>query len=158
MAITKNTDAYADTDDVTRLTGKAYSTTTRPTAAALETALKETADMLNAALSAVGYSVPVATSATRSSRILQSLNQKAGGAFAEGALPGIADLPPRAQAWQKEFQDGLKMIARGELSMPDVTLGDDNLTTRANQSPAGEFNLDASGDERDPVFDRDTEL
>jgi len=158
MAITKNTDAYADTDDVTRLTGKAYTTTTRPTTAALETALKESADMLNAALAAVGYSIPVATGATRSSRILQSLNQKAGAAFAESAVPGTSGIPQRAQAWQEEFNAGLKMISRGDLSMPDVTLSDDNLVPQDSQSPAGEFNLDTDGDERDPVFDRDTEM
>ena len=158
MAITQNTQGYCILDDVQRYTGKTYTATTKPTSGQVESMIMERADVINGTLAALGFSVPVTSSATRSSRVLLALNAKGTAADAENAVPGIQEETARARAWREDFDRTLKALRDRVLDLPDVTAGSDTPATVAAASPAGSFNLDDDGDERDAVFDRDTDL
>lgn len=158
MAITQNTQGYCQLEDVQRYTGKSYTSATRPTSAQVESMIMERADVINGTLSALGFSVPVSTSATRASRVLLALNAKGVAADAENAVPGLHEETARARAWREDFDRTLEALRRRTLDLSDVTAEADMPTTMTSQSPGGSFNLDADGDERDPVFDRDTDM
>jgi hypothetical protein len=158
MAITQNTQGYCQLDDVQRYTGKTYTSATKPTSAQVESMIMERADVINGTLSALGFAVPVSTSATRASRVLLALNAKGVAADADNAVPGLQAETARAQAWRADFDRTLEALRRRTLDLSDVTAEADMPTTAANQSPSGSFNLSTAGEERDPVFDRDTDL
>lgn len=160
MAITQNTDGYCTLANVQALTGKTYSSTTKPTDTEAEDFIKRRADMVNSAVSQAGYDAPIPTSAVRASRILTHVNAIGAAADAENATPGLQEPSARATAWLEQFEKYLQDIMSGTLDLLDATTTGDVLATRAGGglAPDGSFNLDDQDEERDPAFDRDTDL
>jgi hypothetical protein len=158
MAISQNTTGYCLLEDVQALTGKSYTSATRPTSASVESMIMYRADIINGTLSALGYAVPIGTTATRSCRILIDLNAKGAAADADNAVPGLQEENPRSRAWKDDFDRSLKALRDRTLDLPDASTTNDTPVTLDNRSPAGTFNLDSDSVERDPVFDRDTDL
>ena len=157
MALTLSTDCYCELADVQRVSGKTYGASGAPSTTQVEEFVRERFDQIDGALSAAGYSVPIAQSATRAARLLQHINAKGAAADAENARPGQLEPDARATQWAQEFADSIAAIRKGELVLIGVT-STDAQETQADMTPAGAFNLDADGIERDEVFARDTDL
>lgn len=157
MAISQNDEGYCLLGDVQRMTGKVYDTDSVPTDLEVEEMIKERADILNGCLSARGYAVPIDVSAARSSRILRYFNAKGAAADADNGTPGQLDQNERSEAWEEQFNSFCEKMQKGILDLPDVTETGEEALPTGQQEPDSEFNLDDDGDEREKVFDRDTE-
>jgi glyceraldehyde-3-phosphate dehydrogenase/erythrose-4-phosphate dehydrogenase len=158
MAIALGTDGYCEAADVQGQTGKTYTANTAPTTTEVETAITEEFHRMNGVLKGAGYAVPVPTSSAAASRILKAIARKLVGAFAENAVPGIMEPSARAAEWREQAELDLKRIGKGDMSLVDAPTSQDTATPPSDQNPEGEFNQDSDGDERDPAFDRDTDL
>jgi hypothetical protein len=157
MAITLNDDGYCEIADIERRTQQDYSDADLSLSEAdVEEFIKERADLLNAALKNIGYSVPIPTTAVRSSRLLRSLNSKGAAADAENSLPGVQQVSPRTKAWMEAFDLFIKQVSERKLDLPDATKTDSTALSHAEQQPEGVFNPDSDGVEQAPTFDRDT--
>ena len=157
MSITVPTDAYCSVSDVQALTGKTYNLSTAPTLAQVEDACRQSADSIDGVLAAVGFSVPIA-SGTASLLILKSLNAQAAAARAEMSTPGREGVSDRTRMWAEAYESGIKMLAARRMTLPDATIPSGVPAAESAMSPAGSFNLDTDSVERDPVFDRDTDM
>lgn len=160
MAINQNLDGYCTLANVQAVTGKTYSTTTKPTDTEAEDFIRRRADMINSACKRAGYEVPIPTSSVRASRILTHVNAIGAAADADNAVPGLQDQNERAEKWLEQFNQYLEDLISGTLDLLDATATGDQLVSHSDGGlvPAGSFNLDEQGDEREPAVDRDTEL
>ena len=157
MAITLGTDGYCVLADVQAINlQRTYSAGTLPTSTQVEAFITDVFWEINGILDAQGYSVPVGTSATSASLILQRINAGGAAALAEEAAysVGIDGENARAEALRKNYEARLTMLRKGETSLVDASRGTDSPRIVNEKTPAGTFNLNASDVERDPTFTR----
>lgn len=150
-------DGYAQAADVTRRTGKTYGSGSRPTETGVQDFIKERARLINGVLKARGFDVPIPASSPEASEILKGVNVLGAAGDAENAYPAQEASSGRAQNWLKEFYDQLKMLKSPDFDLIDAPTDSSTSLSRLDQEPDGQFALDASGDEREPWFDRDTQ-
>jgi len=158
MAITVPTDAYCEVADVERLTGKDYSAVSAPTTGGLETIITEIGSQLNGVLDALGFSIPIAATATKSLAILSNLNATGAAAQAEFAVPGLQEPSLRAESWRMSFDRGVRLLVSRGMSLPDATTPSAVPVAEEVASPSGAFSVDSDGDARTRDWTRSTLL
>lgn len=153
MSITIPDDGYCEATDVQALNTHrpTYATTTKPTLAQVEGFITNVAAELNAVISGRGYTTPIDD--TEALKVLKQYNSCGAAAMAEEAATSVsAGRSEHTDSLWEKYQDGLKLIKTGA-----VKLGAE-ATSEGRQTPQGEFNLDADGNEHDPVFERDMDF
>lgn len=147
---------YCAVVDVQALTGKTYSVNSKPSSTEVDSFIEKRARIIDGILKARGYIVPVLESATQATEIVKDLNALGAAVLAENAMPGVQQASPRAAAWREEWRETLRLLERGKLDLIDATTTDQTQLSQCAQSPDGQFNLDSDGNEKGPVFSRDT--
>jgi len=161
MPITLGTDGYAVAADVQAINQqRTYTTTTKPTLAQVIDFITDSFWEINGLLDAQGYTVPVATTATKASLILQRINALGGAVLAEEAAysVGMGNENARTVSMREQYEKRLDLLRKGEVSLIDAARGTDSPNIVNEKTPAGSFNLDSSGVERAPSFTRTMDL
>lgn len=157
MAITLGTDGYCTVAHVQSLNGqRSYDANSIPSSTTVEDFITDVFNEINGVLSALGYTVPVATTYAVASRILRTVNQYGACAKAERATHsvGLDGESERANELQAEYERLLDLLRDGGLSLVDAERGDDSPKQVNEKTPEGSFNLDSNGDERDSDYTR----
>lgn len=152
MSITIPTDAYCDLTDVKgRLPHITISSGTNPTETEAEELIKDIANEMNGLIGKNGYTVPIDDST--GIKVLKSINiLGATVAVLDAITSHDPDAAPVSGPLREEYQGWLEMLRQNQ-----VYLGAEEAAEGVH-TPKGEFNLDSTGSERDPVFTRDMDF
>lgn len=106
---------YATATQVFALdTGRTYTASSKPNITQVEQYLEHTAAELDGILRGLGYTVPVATTATSAYDLLEGFNSYGAIAMVEQSAPTPGG---KAAPWAKMWEDAKKMLACGDLKL-----------------------------------------
>lgn len=156
MSLTVPDDSYCT---MTNLEGwlahRTFNTTSRPTLAEAEQAIKDVADEMNAQLSSLGYT-PCPVTNTTGIKVLKTINAKgAAAAILQASYSADGQGSPLGSQLRDEYDAALKKLWDGKLRLGSAGESSTAKVRPTAHSVSGQFSVDASGDERDPVFERD---
>jgi len=161
VAIDLGTDGYCEASDVQALhQQRTFSASTKPTTTQVENFITKGFHRINGVLDAIGYTIPVDVDTyTQSADILKEINVNYALFRVELAAysAGVGGFPEGAKEYREEFNTALKDLQEGRMKLPDAPVATDFLAAQNEREPSGEFNLDDTGTERDPVFTRTSE-
>jgi len=157
MAISVGVDGYCVLADIqSKNQQRTYSASTTPTSGEVEAFITDGFYDLNAALDAIGTTTPVASSAVYATRWLKISNILYAASEAEDATysAGGEEERGRAEEMKEQYAARVEMLLERTVTLKDASDTDDTPEAKKDETFGGQFNLDADGDERDPIFTR----
>ena len=159
--IVLGTNGYCEVSDVVGINQhRTYDGSSHPTTSQIGVFITEGFHEINGYLDALGYSTPVPTTATKASKLLKKMSSNQVAARCEDAAyaVGMNGQPERIEFLLLLYSQPLEDLKKGTLVLSDASRGDDSPVLTNEETPDGDFRLDADGDEEDPVVDMDTKF